>query len=123
MTRPLLTLCLLLAGCSSYLEPAQVKAFKITPTSGWSMPGIGATVGIEPAAYESLQIGVAVARAQWSREGHVVGYVGHRIVGRDGPLWILQGDNGLTNVVPDEIRLSPDNFAGVLVDPETHRRL
>lgn len=83
----------------------------------------GRLIAIVPFDYSNLRQGMLVARAVYDWHGKIVSYVAHRIVRRDGPLWIMQGSNMLTNYLPDPIRLNPDNFAGIVCDPQTLKPL
>ena len=47
------------------------------------------------------------------------GFTLHRIVARQGPWWIVQGDNPATNPAEDRPFLSPENFIGKYVGKET----
>lgn len=83
----------------------------------------GRLIAIVPFEYAKIKTGMLVARKAFNRKGVVVSFVAHRARYKEGPLWVLQGDNFLTNPRPDAIRLSPDNFAGIVCDPKTLKPL
>lgn len=112
-----------LTGCASVEQP-NVSALSYTYVHGVSMgAGRDGLYPVLPIPYKELKAGLWVRRAIWDKEGKIAVYVGHRIVAKDGPLWILQGDNRLTNPSPDSIRLTPSNYAGVIADYTTLKPL
>ena len=121
--RLLISVLLLLGGCASVQQP-NVSTLSYTNVIGVSMgEGRGGLHAVLPIPYKELKAGLWVRRAVWDRDGKIVSYIGHRLVHRDGPLWVTQGDNRLTNPEPDAIRLSPSNYAGVIADAETLKPL
>lgn len=107
------------------LEPALPGQTKWVTASGNSMnvAGLYPTRALVPLPYSKLKIGMWVARAQWKPNGEIAGYVSHRIVGRNGPTYVLQGDNKYTNRMTDRIPLTFSNYAGVVCDPVTLKPL
>lgn len=91
--------------------------------TGVSMGAVMDDAKVVPLEYSKLHPGLWVLRAKWNRKGQVVGYVAHRIIASDGPLYVLQGDNRLTNSRADLLPLSPSNYAGVICDPKTLKPL
>lgn len=125
--RPLLLILLLLSGCESderfvsYVQSERNRLPRhtiLTGDSNGKYAPVHRQAIIVAHPYEKLRSGMFAVRIDGPNT-----WTAHPLAYKDGPLWVMWGRNWQSNPAPDDRRLTPSNYLGILVDPVTKEPL